>query len=135
VLKHSPPAPAPFFIIRIVELSNGTIEQKYYATGPWTVTDVIAAAFCDSSGNKFDLYILQISEQMGSSTPYSLGEMEPVLSRVITLFARLYGLLGLVATEDKNTGAGQTILDGAKFLSNANNDPTSISSTSSTWPK
>ena len=35
---------------------TGTIEQKYFAKGPWSVTVAIAAACCDSFGNKFDLY-------------------------------------------------------------------------------
>lgn len=32
------------------------IELKYYANGPWAVTEAIVWNCCDSAGNKFDLY-------------------------------------------------------------------------------
>ena len=35
---------------------TGTIEQKYYATGSWSVTVKTGGACCDSLNNQFDLY-------------------------------------------------------------------------------
>jgi hypothetical protein len=35
---------------------TGTIEKKYYATGPWAATVNTGGFCCDSLGNKIDLY-------------------------------------------------------------------------------
>ena len=105
------------------------IELKYYAPGPWPVTVSNGGACCDSAGNKFDLY-----------HPTNLGAggfLHPILtwgngtnSTAISYdyFLRHMASWGFVviATEDQNTGVGQTILDGANFLVHANSNPASI---------
>jgi len=108
---------------------TGTIELKYYAPGPWQVTVSTGGACCDSSGNKFDLYY---PANLGAN-----GFLHPILtwgngtnSTAIhcDYFLRHMASWGFVviATEDQNTGPGQTILDGANFLVNAASDAASI---------
>jgi hypothetical protein len=108
---------------------TGTIELKYYAPGPWQVTVSTGGACCDSAGNKFDLYY---PTNLGAN-----GFVHPILtwgnrtnSAAISYdyFLRHIASWGFVviATEDQNTGVGQTILDGANFLVNANSDAASI---------
>jgi len=108
---------------------TGTIELKYYAPGPWQVTVSTGGACCDSSGNKFDLYY---PANLGAN-----GFLHPILtwgngtnSTAIhcDYFLRHMASWGFVviATEDQNTGPGQTILDAANFLVNAASDAASI---------
>jgi len=104
------------------------IEQKYYAAGSWTVTVSKGIACCDSLGNKFDLYY-----------PTSLGAngfLHPILtwgngsnavpSQYDYLLKHMasWGFV-VIATEDKTTGLGQTIIDGANYLVGKNNDSAS----------
>jgi hypothetical protein len=107
---------------------TGTIELKYYAKGSWQVAPV-GHACCDSKGNKFDLYY---PSPLGAN-----GFHHPILTwgngsfgnpQGVGLFLTHMASWGFVviATEDPTTGAGQTILDAAKFLIKANADPTSI---------
>ncbi|MGB7621606.1 MAG: alpha/beta hydrolase [Terriglobia bacterium] len=107
---------------------TGTIELKYYASGPWAVTVSPGAACCDSSGNRFDLYY---PTNLGAN-----GFLHPILtwgngtnslsSNYAYLLTHMasWGFV-VIATEDKNTGAGQTILDAANFLVTANNNAAS----------
>jgi hypothetical protein len=108
---------------------TGTIEKKYYAAGPWAVTVKTAAACCDSSGNSFDLYY---PTNLGAN-----GFLHPILtwgngtfaapSQYAYLLTHMasWGFV-VIATEDKNSGVGQTILDGANYLINANGNSASI---------
>jgi Chlorophyllase enzyme len=104
---------------------TGAIEQKYYAPGPWAVTVSLGGGCCDSAGNKFDLYY---PTQLGAN-----GFKHPILTWGNGSFgsSNLYAYLlkhmaswgfVVIATQDSQTGVGQTILDGATFLKNANND-------------
>ena len=104
------------------------IELKYYAPGPWVVTVQTAGACCDSSNNKFDLYY---PTNLGAN-----GFMHPILTwgngsfgtpANVDYFLRHMASWGFVviATEDQQTGVGQTILDGANFMVHANSDPLS----------
>ncbi len=108
---------------------TGMIELKYYAPGPWPVTVRTRGACCDSAGNNFDLYY---PTNLGAN-----GFLHPILtwgngthSTAIhyDYFLRHMASWGFVviATEDQNTGVGQTILDGANFLVNANSNAASI---------
>jgi hypothetical protein len=105
------------------------IEKKYYANGTWDVTVSTGDYCCDSSGNHFDLYY-----------PTGLGAggfKHPILtwangtnagpSQYAYLLTHMasWGFV-IIATEDLNTGVGQTVLDGANFLIAANSDSTSI---------
>jgi hypothetical protein len=108
---------------------RGTIEKKYYAQGQWAVTVQTGGACCDSLGNKYDLYY-----------PTNLGAnnfKHPILtwgngtfgtpSQVGYLLRHMasWGFV-VIATQDMMTGPGQTILDAANFLVNANGDAASI---------
>jgi hypothetical protein len=107
---------------------TGTIEKKYYAAGPWAVTTQTAGACCDSLGNSFDLFY---PTNLGAN-----GFLHPILtwgngsfgspSQYAYLLTHMasWGFV-VIATEDKNTGPGQTILDGVNFLTAANGNPAS----------
>lgn len=105
------------------------IELKYYAQGPWAVTVAPGGACCDSKQNKFDLYY---PTNLGGN-----GFMHPILTwgngtfavpAQYDYFLRHMASWGFVviATRDENNGPGQTILDGANFMVQANSDPASI---------
>jgi hypothetical protein len=85
-------------------------------------------ACCDSKQNKFDLYY---PTNLGAN-----GFMHPILTWGNGSFAmpiqydyflRHMASRGFVviATQDQETGLGQTILDGENFMVHANSDPTS----------
>ena len=108
---------------------TGPIELKYYGQGPWPVTVSAGGACCDSSGNKFDLYY---PANLGAN-----GFLHPILTWGNGSFAQptQYDYLlrhmaswgfAVIATNDSQTGVGQTILDGAKFMLHANADPASV---------
>jgi hypothetical protein len=108
---------------------TGAIELKYYGQGPWAVTVNVGGACCDSSGNKFDLYY---PTNLGAN-----GFMHPILTwgngsfgkpAQCDYFLRHMASWGfaVIATEDSFTGAGQTILDGANFMIQADSDSHSI---------
>ena len=108
---------------------KGTIELKYYAPGSWPVTVRAGGACCDSSGNKFDLYyptnlgangFLHPILTWGNGTLASPSNYDYLLRHMAS-----WGFV-VVATEDANTGLGQTILDAANFMIRANEDSTSI---------
>jgi hypothetical protein len=104
----------------------GAIEQKYYATGPWSVTVSLGGSCCDSAGNKFDLYYPTQLGQNGFKHPIlTWGNGTNATSKLYTYFLKHMASWGFVviATQDMNTGPGQTVLDGATFLRGANNDP------------
>jgi hypothetical protein len=108
---------------------TGAIELKYYVPGTWAVTVSAGSACCDSSGNKFDLYyptnlgangFIHPILTWGNGTFASPGQYDYFLRHMAS-----WGFV-VVATEDFNTGLGQTILDAAKFMIHANGDVTSI---------
>ena len=108
---------------------TGTIELKYYAQGPWPVTVSTGGACCDSAGNNFDLYyptnlgangFLHPTLTWGNGTNSTALQYDYFLRHMAS-----WGFV-VIATEDQNTGVGQTILDGATFLVNANSNPASI---------
>lgn len=108
---------------------TGAIELKYYANGTWAVTVAQSAACCDSSGNKFDLYyptnlgangFLHPILTWGNGTNATPSQYDWFLKHMAS-----WGF-AIIATEDPNTGAGQTILDAAKFMVNANSNSASI---------
>ena len=105
------------------------IELKYYGTGPWAVTVAIGAECCDSSGDKFDLYYPTNLGQNGFQHPIlTWGNGTNSLSGNYTFFLKHMASWGfvIVAAQDKNSGLGQTILEGANFLIAANSNSASI---------
>jgi hypothetical protein len=95
---------------------TGTIELKYYAMGSWGVTVKPGFGCCDSLGNSFDVYY---PTNLGAG-----GFVHPIITwgngtngsaAAVDYLLRHFASWGfvIVATEDKNTGAGQTILDAA----------------------
>ncbi len=105
------------------------IELKYYSAGPWAVTVAIGPECCDSSGDKFDLYYPTNLGQNGFQHPIlTWGNGTNSLSGNYTFFLKHIASWGfvIIAAQDKNSGVGQTILDGANFLIAANSNPVSI---------
>ncbi len=105
------------------------IELKYYAAGPWPVTVSTGGACCDSAHNKFDLYYPTNLGANGFVHPIlTWGNGSFALPLQYDYFLRHMASWGfaVIATEDQQTGVGQTILDGANFLVHANSDPASI---------
>ncbi len=105
------------------------IELKYYADGPWAVTARLAAACCDSSGNKFDLFyptnlggngFTHLILTWGNGTKAQPGQYDYFLKHLAS-----WGFV-IVATEDKNTGTGQTIIEAAKYMVGENSNPSSV---------
>ncbi|MGB7847629.1 MAG: hypothetical protein WBL63_18605 [Candidatus Acidiferrum sp.] len=104
---------------------TGTIEKKYYAEGPWAVTVSLAASCCDSAGNKFDLYFPTNLGANGFKHPIlTWGNGTNATSEHYTYFLKHMASWGFVviATQDLNTGVGQTVLDAANYLIHANSD-------------
>ena len=105
------------------------IELKYYGNGPWAVTVSVGSQCCDSAGNKFDLYYPTNLGQGGFTHPIlTWGNGTGSLSTNYTYFLKHMASWGFVviATQDQNTGPGQTVLDAANFLTAANSDPASM---------
>jgi len=107
---------------------TGTIEQKYAAAGVWAVTTRPGGACCDSLGNAFDLYY---PTNLGAN-----GFKHPILTwgngtnGAPSHYARLLSHMAswgfvVIATVDKMTGPGQTMLDGANLLIAANGNAAS----------
>jgi hypothetical protein len=105
------------------------IELKYYANGPWAVTERLGGACCDSSGNKFDLfYPTNLGGNgfkhpiltWGKGTKAKPGQYDYFLKHLAS-----WGFV-IVATEDQNTGPGQTIVDAAKYMIGENSNSSSI---------
>jgi hypothetical protein len=105
------------------------IELKYYADGPWAVTARLAAACCDSSGNKFDLFyptnlggnaIAHPILTWGNGTKAQPGQYDYFLKHLAS-----WGFV-IIATQDQNAGPGQTIVDAAKYMVGENSNPSSV---------
>jgi hypothetical protein len=108
---------------------TGTIERQFYANGTWAVTVQTGTICCDSSGNKFDLYYPTNLGANGFKHPIlTWGNGTNGKASDVDFFLKHMASWGfvIIATEDKNTGAGQTILDAANFLIARNGDPVSI---------
>jgi len=102
------------------------IELKYYATGSWAVTVSKGVYCCDSLGNKFDIYYPTTLGANGFKHPIlTWGNGTLGSAAQVDYFLRHMASWGFVviATEDQLTGPGQTILDAANFLVQANTDP------------
>lgn len=110
-------------------LPTGTIEKKYYAPGPWAVTVSPGMYCCDSQHNKFDFYY---PTNLGAN-----GFLHPIITWGNGTFGQASGAdyflkhlaswgFVVIATEDSFTGPGQTILDAANFMVQANNDSAKI---------
>src|SRR6516164_9410942 len=108
---------------------TGTIEKKYNATGPWAVTVATGAGCCDSKGDHYDLYYPTNLGANGFRHPIiTWGNGTKAVSSHYSYFLKHLASWGfvIVATQDENTNPGQTIVDAANFLVNANSDPQSI---------
>ena len=95
------------------------IELKYYANGPWAVTVSIGWNCCDSAGNKFDLfYPNSPAPPTGGFPILTWGNGTNSTSSNYSYFLKHMASWGFVviATQDQNTGVGQTILDAANFM-------------------
>ncbi len=111
------------------DLPTGTIEKKFYATGPWAVTVAAGAGCCDSKGNRYDLYYPTDLGANGFLHPIiTWGNGTGRISRRYTYFLKHLASWGfvIIATQDRHTHSGQTVFDAANFLVGANADPHSI---------
>jgi hypothetical protein len=108
---------------------TGTIEKKYYAPGPWAVTVRTGLDCCDSQYHKFDVFyptnlganaFLHPIITWGNGTFGQASDVAYFLNHLAS-----WGFV-VIATEDKLTGPGQTILDAANFFIHANSDSSSI---------
>ena len=108
---------------------TGQIEQKYYADGPWAVTvdENDPNACCDSKSNHYDLYyptnlgangFLHPSITWGNGTFGTSSRSAFFLKHLAS-----WGFV-IIATRDRFTGPGDTILDAANYLVKANSDAT-----------
>ena len=108
--------------------ATGTIEQKYAALGPQAVTVALSSQCCDHRGNRYDLYY---PTDLAAGSPHPVitwGNGTGGVSSGAAYFLRHLASWGFVviATRDRFTGDGTTILDAALFLQSANSDPGSI---------
>jgi predicted dienelactone hydrolase len=95
---------------------TGAIEKKYFAMGPWAVTVKPAGECCDSKGNPLDLYFPTNLGANGFHHPIvTWANGTNTLPRGYDYFLRHLASWGffVVATEDLDTGTGQTVLDAA----------------------
>ena len=109
---------------------SGEIEKKYYARGPWS--DVIVSETetpCDSKGNKCLLIYPTNLGANGFKHPivaYGNGtNANPMEAAYFLKHLASWGFT-VVASEDKQTLPGTTILDSIKFLIAANSDRSSL---------
>jgi len=102
------------------------IELKYYGAGTWAVSK--GHACCDSLNHTFDLYYPTNLGANGFHHPILTwgNGSNAVPSQYDYLLTHMasWGFV-VIATEDKTTGNGQTILDGANYLVGQNNGPPS----------
>src|SRR2546421_580224 len=97
--------------------------------GPWAVTLAIGAECCAASGDKFDLYYPTSLGQNGFQHPiltWDNGSNSLSANYTFSLKHMAPGGFVIIAAQDKNSGVGLTILDGANFLIAANSNPVSI---------
>jgi hypothetical protein len=98
---------------------TGTIEQTYFATGPWPVTYAPAYACCDSKGNPFDVFYPTPLGANGFRHPVLLwGDGSFAVPKQYKYFLTHLASWGFVvaATTDKSTGTGATILDSLNLM-------------------
>jgi hypothetical protein len=108
---------------------TGTIEQQFYVNGTWAVTVQTGTMCCDSLGNKFDLYYPTNLGAGGFKHPIiTWGNGSFGKASDVDYFLKHMASWGfvIIATEDQNTGPGQTILDAANALITASTTPGSI---------
>jgi hypothetical protein len=108
----------------------GEIEKKYYNGGPWkdvTVSETVKP--CDSAGNQCLLIYPTNLGANGFKHPivaYGNGtNANPIEAAYFLRHLASWGF-AVVASKDKQTLPGITILDSIKFLIAANSDPNSI---------
>jgi hypothetical protein len=107
---------------------TGAIEKKYAADGGQAVTVALSSQCCDRRANRFDLYY---PTNLAAGTPHPIitwGNGTGGVSSGAAYFLKHLASWGFVviATRDRFTGDGTTILDAATFLISANADPQSI---------
>jgi hypothetical protein len=121
-------ASLPLFGCAADDHATGAIEQRYAAPGPEAVTVGLSSQCCDHRGNRYDLYY---PSNLSGSRKYAVitwGNGTLGTSSAASYFLRHLASWGfvVVATRDRFTGDGTTILDAANFMVGANTDPGSI---------
>ena len=107
---------------------TGAIEKKYAAPGPQAVTVILHYKCCDHRGNGYDVYY---PTNLDAGSPHKIitwgNGTGGVSSNVRYLLRHLasWGFV-VVATRDRFTADGTTILDAANFMIGENSNHRSI---------
>ncbi|MBV9016035.1 MAG: hypothetical protein JO058_10300 [Alphaproteobacteria bacterium] len=106
---------------------TGAIEVKYAAPGPQAVTIAPSSQCCDHRGNSYDLYY----PTNLTGAPHALiawANGTNAVSNRVSYLLRHWASWNFVviATRDRFTGDGTTVLDSVNFMLHANSDPNSI---------
>jgi hypothetical protein len=110
-----------------MNMPTGTIEKKYFAAGPWTVTYKPSGECCDSNNNAFDLYYPTNLGAGGFKHPIiTWANGTNTLPVQYDYFLRHLASWGffVVATRDLNTGTGTTVLEAAAHMVMLSNQAT-----------
>jgi hypothetical protein len=98
---------------------TGAIEQHYYVDGPWAVTQALAFACCDSSGDAYDAWYPTDLGANGFRHPIiTWGDGTnslPVQGAYLFKHLASWGFV-IVAAENKATGSGAQIVDAARYM-------------------
>lgn len=108
---------------------TGAIEQKYFADGPWAVTAVENFACCDRWGNAFDVWYPTDLGKDGFRHPViTWGNGTVAGPQDYAYLLKHWASWGfiVIATQLDATHTGEEILDGARFVVDADADPASI---------
>jgi Cutinase len=109
-------------------LPTGTIEQKYYASGPYRVLNDTTETACDSLGNKCTIYYPDPASATFKFPIVTWGNGTNATPESYAYLLKHLASWGFVviATHEKfvlTNGNGKTLVDSARLLVRANTDP------------
>jgi predicted dienelactone hydrolase len=104
------------------------LQRRYAAPGPWAVAVMPQAGCCDSKGKAFDIYAPKdIGRDRTRHPIVTWGNGTFASPDLYDYFLRHLASWGfvVVATRDRSTASGQTLLDAIAFLRKQEADPVS----------